>query len=88
MLKENGIIANESKASSYRWVVWGILVVIYLTVFFHRMSVGVIVGDLEQSFGMTATQIANLGAMYFYAYTFMQVPTGILVDYLGPKKQL
>ncbi|WP_038299178.1 MFS transporter [Metaclostridioides mangenotii] len=86
MSKNNGIITNESKASSYRWVVWGILVVIYLTVFFHRMSVGVIVGDLEQSFGMTATQIANLGAMYFYAYTFMQVPTGILVDYLGPKK--
>lgn len=86
MSKESGIIQNESKVSSYRWVVWGILVVIYLTVFFHRMSVGVIVGDLEKSFGMNATQIANLGAMYFYAYTLMQVPTGILVDYLGPKK--
>ncbi len=86
MSKESGIIQNESKVSSYRWVVWGILVVIYLTVFFHRMSVGVIVGDLENSFGMNATQIANLGAMYFYAYTLMQVPTGILVDYLGPKK--
>ncbi|MBS5787841.1 MAG: hypothetical protein KIC98_08010 [Clostridioides difficile] len=64
MSKESGIIQNESKVSSYRWVVWGILVVIYLTVFFHRMSVGVIVGDLENSFGMNATQIANLGAMF------------------------
>jgi sugar phosphate permease len=86
MSNENDIIQNEAKVSSYRWVVWGILVVIYLTVFFHRMSVGVIVGDLEKSFGMNATQIANIGAMYFYAYTLMQVPTGILVDYLGPKK--
>lgn len=84
--RENGINPGESKVSSYRWVVWGILVVIYLTVFFHRMSVGVIVGDLEKDFGMGAAQIANLGAMYFYAYTLMQVPTGILVDYLGPKK--
>lgn len=35
---------------------------------------------------MSATQIANLGAMYFYAYTLMQIPSGILADYLGPKK--
>lgn len=35
---------------------------------------------------MNASQIANLGSMYFYAYTIMQIPTGVLVDYLGPKK--
>lgn len=70
----------------YRWVVWGTLVAIYLIVFFHRLSVGVIAGELNKSFGMNATQLANLGAMYFYAYTVMQIPTGVLVDYLGPKK--
>ncbi len=86
MVAESKVLKNETKASSYRWVVWGILVAIYLIVFFHRLSVGVIVGDLEESFGMNVTQIANLGAMYFYAYTIMQIPTGILVDYLGPKK--
>jgi len=80
------ITQNKQKESSYRWVVWGILVSIYLIVFFHRLSVGVITGDLNKSFGMNATQIANLGAMYFYAYTVMQIPTGILADHLGPKK--
>ncbi|MDR0879566.1 MAG: MFS transporter [Clostridioides sp.] len=79
-------LKKDSNVSSYRWIVWGILVVIYLTVFFHRLSTGVIVGNLEEDFGMSATQIANLGSMYFYAYTIMQIPTGILVDYLGPKK--
>jgi len=77
---------NEQEVSSYRWVVWGILVSIYLIVFFHRLSVGVITGDLDKSFGMNATQIANLGAMYFYAYTVMQIPAGVLADHLGPKK--
>ncbi len=70
---------------SYRWIVWGLLITIYLIAFFHRLSIGVITGDLENSFGMNAFQIANLGAMYFYAYTLMQIPTGILVDRLGPK---
>ncbi|MBU8880551.1 MFS transporter [Bacillus sp. FJAT-29790] len=77
---------NEQKLSPFRWVVWGTLIAVYLTVFFHRVSVGVITGDLEETFGMSATQIANLGAMYFYAYTVMQIPTGILADHLGPKK--
>lgn len=77
---------NEQKLSPYRWVVWGILVSIYLIVFFHRLSVGVIAEDLVSTFGMSATQIANLGSMYFYAYTIMQIPSGILADYLGPKK--
>jgi sugar phosphate permease len=77
---------DERRISLYRWVVWGILVAIYLIVFFHRLSVGVIAGDLNKSFGMSATEIGNLGAMYFYAYIVMQIPTGILVDHLGPKK--
>lgn len=79
---------REQKSSSYRWIVWGILVTIYLIVFFHRLSVGVITEDLKKAFGMTATQIANLGAMYFYAYTLMQIPTGILADSLGPKRTI
>ena len=80
--------STESKRSVnfYRWLVWGILVSIYLIVFFHRLSVGVIVDDLNKSFGMNATQIANLGAMYFYAYTIMQIPAGVLADRLGSKK--
>ncbi|WP_291578651.1 MFS transporter [Clostridium sp. UBA6640] len=86
MVTESNVSKKVKKASSYRWVVWGILVAVYLIVFFHRLSVGVIVGDLEKSFGMNASQIANLGSMYFYAYTIMQIPTGVLVDYLGPKK--
>ncbi|MDR7857695.1 MFS transporter [Tissierella sp.] len=77
---------NKQNVSLYGWLVWGILVTIYLIVFFHRLSVGVITGDLVETFGMSATQIANLGAMYFYAYTIMQIPSGILADRLGPKK--
>lgn len=86
MSLDNNQMNENKKISYYRWVVWGILVSIYLIVFFHRLSIGVIAGDLNKTFGMNATQLANLGAMYFYAYTAMQIPTGILVDYMGPKK--
>ena len=84
-LKSYTVTDMNSNIRSYRWVVWGLLVIIYLIGFFHRLSIGVITGELESSFGMNAFQIANLGAMYFYAYTLMQIPTGILADRLGSR---
>jgi len=76
----------NGKIKSYRWIIWGVLILIYLIVFFQRLAIGTIAGDLKSTFGMTSMQIANLGAMYFYAYTIMQIPTGILADKLGPRK--
>ncbi|MHC1720747.1 MAG: MFS transporter [Clostridiaceae bacterium] len=75
----------NSKIKTYRWIVWGTLIMLYLVAFFQRLSVGAIAGDLQSTFGMSAAQIANLGAMYFYAYTIMQIPAGIMADKLGPR---
>lgn len=74
------------KVESYRWVVWTILAAVYVFVTFHRMSAGVVRNDLESTFNIGAAQFANIGAMYFYAYFIMQIPSGILADKIGPKK--
>ncbi|MEN1761492.1 MFS transporter [Anoxynatronum sibiricum] len=72
--------------SGYRWVVWGVLILAYLVVFFHRLALGVVRDDLTLAFGINATTFSNLGATYFYAYTLMQIPSGILADSLGARK--
>ncbi|ABR47025.1 major facilitator superfamily MFS_1 [Alkaliphilus metalliredigens QYMF] len=74
------------KLERYRWVVWGILVVAYVIVFFHRLALGVVRQDLVDTFNITGTTFANLGSMYFYPYMFMQIPAGILADSLGARK--
>ena len=38
------------------------------------------------SFGVGAASIGLLGSAYFYAYTAMQLPSGILSDSWGVKK--
>jgi sugar phosphate permease len=76
------------KVLSYRWVVYGVLIVSYFLVFFHRMSVGVVKDELMSGFNMSATSFANLGAMYFYAYAIMQIPAGIMADSIGVKKTI
>lgn len=37
-------------------------------------------------FSTTATELGILSSMYFYAYALMQIPTGLLIDSIGPRK--
>lgn len=74
------------KMMQYRWLVWGLLAIAYIIVFFHRLAAGAVKDDLMMDLNLSETAFASLGAMYFYAYMFMQIPVGFLVDSLGARK--
>jgi predicted MFS family arabinose efflux permease len=60
----------------------------YLLSFFHRVAPAAISGDLQATFAIGGAQLGTLAATYFYVYTLMQLPTGILADTLGPRRIL
>ena len=66
-----------------RWLIWGVLCLAYITSVSHRMGMGVIRADLEDTFNMSAMAFAALGSVYFYVYMVMQIPAGMLLDSLG-----
>lgn len=70
----------------YKWVVWGTLALAFFIVFFHRYSTAVVSDNLARDLSLSGTQLSNLASMYFYAYALMQVPSGVLADYLGPRR--
>lgn len=63
-------------------------VVAYVLSFFHRAAPAAIAADLQTSFQVSAAQLGNLAATYFYVYTVMQLPTGMLVDTLSCRRVL
>ena len=77
-------------SESLRRSAWMLAVVAgaYVLSFFHRFAPAGIAQDLAVSFQTTAASLGVLAATYFYVYTVMQVPTGILVDTLGPRRIL
>ena len=80
---------DSSKAKlvlRYRWAVFGILAAAYFLVYFHRVSTAVVSSDLQLAFGVGAASIALLSSAYFYAYTVMQLPSGLLTDSWGPRR--
>ncbi|AFL98854.1 MULTISPECIES: MFS transporter [Desulfitobacterium] len=74
------------KSSRYGWSSWSILVIAFITVFFHRLSIGSVADELTREIPMNSVTLGNLTAMNYYAYALMQIPVGILVDRIGVRK--
>lgn len=70
------------------WFMWGLGASLYLIGFFQRVAPAVITTELMHDFNISATGLGSLSAFYFYSYVFMQAPTGILADRLGPRRLL
>lgn len=79
-----------TSAHSRKAVQLGLAVAIggYLLSFFHRVAPAAISGDLQSTFAIGGAQLGTLAATYFYVYTLMQIPTGVLADTLGPRRIL
>jgi sugar phosphate permease len=69
----------------YRWWCYGVLLLTYIFVYFDRVAPAVVAPELMKEFGLTATSLGILSSMYFYPYAAMQIPSGVLSDYLGPR---
>lgn len=69
-----------------RWTAFALVAVAYVLSFFHRIAPAAIAGELRDAFGASGAALGALAASYFSVYMIMQVPTGVLVDAVGPRR--
>ena len=77
---------KKRKTLSYRWMIFVVLAIAYFFVYFHRTTGGAISDNLQSFYGVGTASVALLASAYLYAYTLMQIPSGILTDRMGPRK--
>jgi len=58
----------------------------YMYEFTLQVSLGVMTNELMQDLGLNAASLGLVSAFYYYAYTPMQVPAGLLHDRFGPRR--
>lgn len=68
------------------WLVWGTAAVFYLYEYILRVSPSVMTQNLMQDFGVTAGSLGVLVSFYYYAYVPLQIPCGVIVDWLGVRR--
>ncbi len=78
----------DIKESPLSWIVWSLGCLFYFYEFLLSVSPGVMHAQLINNFSISAQGFGLLGGVYYYSYTFMQVPGGILLDKFGPHRIL
>ncbi len=74
--------------ASGRNLALAVVIAAYMLSFFHRFAPAGVADDLAAAFQTTAASLGVLAATYFYVYALVQIPTGILVDTVGPRRTL
>ncbi len=71
---------------NYRRVLFTLFMSAFVIGFFHRFAPGVIAERIAHDFGLSATWLGVVGAAYFWTYTAMQIPAGVLIDRWGGRR--
>jgi len=66
-----------------RWIIFAVLSLIYILVYFYRVSLAVVAGDISQELSLSPADLGRLSGILFYVYAFAQLPLGPLIDRLG-----
>ena len=82
-------MASRSSTSGFLpWIVWGLGCLFYFYEFLLQVSPGIMASELMHDFAITSQILGVLSGIYYYSYSPMQLPCGILVDYYGPHRIL
>lgn len=84
------MISNSQNRSVFNsavlpWAICGIGMLFYCYNYFLRVSPSVMQNDLMQGLHITAYQFGTLAGFYYFIYTPMQVPAGMIYDRFGTR---
>ncbi len=77
---------NFSFKIPYKWAVWGIAAVFYLYEYLLRVSPCIMADELMREFSVDTAALSLISSYYYYTYVLFQIPCGLIVDWLGPRK--
>src|ERR1039457_2736377 len=75
----------DSIVQRKRWVIFSVLALMYILVYFYRVSLAVVAGDITRDLRLTPEQLGSLAGVLFYVYAFVQLPLGPMIDRLGSR---
>jgi MFS family permease len=84
--------AKKSQAPKQRitlvhaWIIWLLSALFMFYKYALEVSPSVMTTTLMSTFKINGVELGNLAACYFYAYLLLQIPAGLLLDKIGPRK--
>ena len=69
-----------------RWRIFTIFSILYALAYFYRVAMAVLADDISSEMSLTPAQLGTLSGAFFYAFAFVQIPLGPLLDRYGGKR--
>ena len=77
---------SESRALQIkRWTIFAVLALMYILVYFYRVSLAVVAGDISRELRLTPQQLGSLSGILFYVDAVALIPLGPMIDRLGSR---
>ena len=76
---------EQNRLRRQRWLIFFILALVYILVYFYRVSLAVVAGDVSRDLHLTPAQLGSLSSILFYVYAAAQIPLGPMIDRLGSR---
>lgn len=70
----------------HAWSIWFLSALFMFYKYALEVSPSVMTSTLMRTFNISGSALGNLAACYFYAYLLLQIPAGLLLDKIGPRK--
>lgn len=70
------------------WIIWSVAGLYYFFEIILRMLPGTMATELMRFFQINATELGVFTAFYYWSYTLMQVPAGLIVDRFSIRRTL
>ncbi|OKO82732.1 MFS transporter [Bradyrhizobium sp. NAS96.2] len=86
MLGQQAIYAPTSRFTDRAYLAWTAVAIAYAIAFLQRVSPQSVSLSFMHDFNTDAAGVAMLASSYFWGYTLMQIPAGLLVDRYGVKR--
>jgi MFS family permease len=80
------VLAARHRAGDRAYLAWATVATAYAIAFLQRVSPQSVSLSFMSDFGTDAAGVAMLASSYFWGYTLMQIPAGLLVDRYGVKR--
>ncbi|GAA2160734.1 MFS transporter [Actinomadura napierensis] len=79
---------ERRSAPPLAWALWGVGVLAYVAAVLHRTSFGVAGLDAVHRFGASAGILATFTVLQLLVYAGLQIPVGLLLDRVGPRRMI
>jgi len=78
-------MSEQNRIRRQRWVIFFVLALVYILVYFYRVSLAVVAQDVARELKLSPAQLGSLASILFYVYAAAQLPLGPMIDRLGSR---